>query len=187
MPTVIIIMTRGRTVAGSKGFTLAELIVTIAIAAILVSMAAPNFSDVLAEQRVRAAAADLAGDLSYARIEAATRVARVGLAPLANANWAKGWRVFVDSNNDGAFQSSEPLLKANTGISSQAVFCSSLASFSTAVVFRSDGTLVQPGSLATVSTITVTDGSRGAQKARQLEISTTGRVAIVTQGVAPCS
>ncbi|HAR76075.1 MAG TPA: pilus assembly protein, partial [Psychrobacter sp.] len=50
----------------SSGFTLIELMVTIAVLAIIVSIAAPSISMQLANQRVKSTAATLANALSEA-------------------------------------------------------------------------------------------------------------------------
>jgi len=53
-----------------SGYTLVELVVTLAALAILVTWAVPAFSNLIDSNRLRAAAAQLAGDLRYARSEA---------------------------------------------------------------------------------------------------------------------
>ena len=57
----------------SSGFTLIELMVTIAVMAIIVSIAAPNISNQLANQRVKSTAATLANALKEAKVESILR------------------------------------------------------------------------------------------------------------------
>lgn len=57
----------------SQGFTLIELMVTIAVLAIIVSIAAPNISTQLANQRVKSTAATLENALKEARAESSIR------------------------------------------------------------------------------------------------------------------
>ncbi|AGP47887.1 pilus assembly protein [Psychrobacter sp. G] len=57
----------------SSGFTLIELMVTIAVLAIIVGIAAPNISTQLANQRVKSTAATLANALTEAKVESVLR------------------------------------------------------------------------------------------------------------------
>ncbi|MGP9556285.1 pilus assembly FimT family protein [Psychrobacter sp. AOP7-A1-24] len=57
----------------SSGFTLIELMVTIAVLAIIVGIAAPNISTQLANQRVKSTAATLANALKEAKVESVIR------------------------------------------------------------------------------------------------------------------
>ena len=57
----------------SSGFTLIELMVTIAVLAIIVSIAAPNISNQLANQRVKSTAATIANALKEAKVESIVR------------------------------------------------------------------------------------------------------------------
>lgn len=99
-----------------KGLTLVELIVTLVVAAILLTLAAPNLSTFLQRDRLGAQANELLSDLAYARSEAIKRGAVVIVCksddptlanPDCNTNatdpWTKGRVIFVDNvtvNND---------------------------------------------------------------------------------------
>jgi type IV fimbrial biogenesis protein FimT len=60
-----------------SGYTLVELLVTLAVLAILLTGAVPAFTDLIDSQRLRAAAQQIAADLRYARGEAVKRHAGV--------------------------------------------------------------------------------------------------------------
>lgn len=96
---------RGLTV---RGLTLIESMVSVALLAIALALAAPQFSQWGRATRVTVQAADLQSALAYARIESLRRGVRVTIcrsaAPMAalpacdsTANWASGWLVFVDN------------------------------------------------------------------------------------------
>ncbi|QRQ87036.1 GspH/FimT family pseudopilin [Cupriavidus oxalaticus] len=74
------------------GFTLVELMCTLAVLAILAFAAAPSFASLMAGQRVRSASLDLSSALLLARSEAVKRNATVTLAP-TGAAWTAGWTV----------------------------------------------------------------------------------------------
>lgn len=74
------------------GFTLAELLVAVAIVAILLTLAVPSFDDLVLTQNVRASAADLQTSLIFTRSEAIKRAADVNMVP-AFGDWRNGWTV----------------------------------------------------------------------------------------------
>jgi len=74
------------------GFTLIELVVVIALVSILVSLAVPSFTSLMADQRAKNAATDLFTALTHARGEALSRNANVTLSP-KNGTWQTGWQV----------------------------------------------------------------------------------------------
>jgi type IV fimbrial biogenesis protein FimT len=81
----------------ARGFTMTELVVTMAITAILVSVAVPAFNGLIATQRARVFASDLYATLAKTRSEAITLNNPVTLQ--ANAGgWANGWQM-LDANN----------------------------------------------------------------------------------------
>lgn len=76
----------------NSGFTMIELMVTVGILAILATIAAPSFTDILVSMRMRATAYDLVGDLVLARSEALKRGTNVTITPAATG-WTGGWSV----------------------------------------------------------------------------------------------
>lgn len=81
------------------GFTLIELIIAVAILAILLALAAPTFAEISLRSRSTNAVNALVGDLALARSEAVKRARTAYVS--ANGNWNDGWQVWVDENNDG--------------------------------------------------------------------------------------
>jgi type IV fimbrial biogenesis protein FimT len=82
----------------AHGFTMTELVVTVAVAAILTTIAVPAFNGMIATQRARVVASDLYATLAKTRSEALTLNNNVTLQ--ANGGgWANGWQM-LDANNN---------------------------------------------------------------------------------------
>lgn len=77
----------------ARGFTLIELMVTIAIAAILLAVVVPSLSDLLARRRLEGMANELSADLQYARTESVSRRLPVRLSTLVGGG---GYTVIAD-------------------------------------------------------------------------------------------
>ncbi len=84
----------------NQGFTLLELMVTVAIAAILVTMAVPSFTQTIRSNRLTATNNMFLASLNLARSEAIKRGVSVTVRR-AGANWENGWNVFTDFDSDG--------------------------------------------------------------------------------------
>lgn len=81
-----------------RGFTLTELMTTVAILAVLMGLAAPTFSDIALSSRLKDAANRLVSFAAVARSEAIKRNAVVTLCMSADAascassgGWEQGW------------------------------------------------------------------------------------------------
>lgn len=85
------------------GFTLVELLVTVAIAAVFLAVAAPSVTKMVRSNRIQSQASALMSDLQYARTEAVKRGQGVSVCASANGTtcsganaWQAGWIVFYD-------------------------------------------------------------------------------------------
>ena len=73
-----------------RGFTLIELMVVLAVIAILAMIGIPGFQTILQNSRMTSATNSLLSALQYARSEAVTQRAAVTVTPLDGADWASG-------------------------------------------------------------------------------------------------
>lgn len=100
-----------------RGFTLIELMVTIVIAAILLTMAVPSYQDFIKRNAVESLQSRFAAAVVTARTEAASRNTTTVLCSTDNGtgcvadtytgHWNKGWIVFSDANGDGVIDATK--------------------------------------------------------------------------------
>lgn len=88
----------------APGFTLLEMMIALAIIAVLASLALPSFGAAVARQRLKAAAELLAADLAEARFEAARRGMPLHLNFRAGRDWC--WATTTTSACDCSVQQS---------------------------------------------------------------------------------
>lgn len=104
------------------GFTTVELMVSIAILAVLSAVAMPSFRTLFERWRVMQTTEDLKSSLMLARSEAIKRGGRIVIQKIANktdgcttasnkTDWDCGWIVCDDSNNSGTCTKSDPVLQ----------------------------------------------------------------------------
>lgn len=109
----------------SRGFTAIELMVTIAILAVLAAIAAPSFTPLLERWQVRQASEELQSTLYFARSEAVKRGGGIGIQRSSSTDgcsisdtdtdaWNCGWSVFVDKNNNGINDRGDEILQVTS-------------------------------------------------------------------------
>lgn len=156
-----------------RGFSVVELITTVAVAAITLAVGLPWFGTVHASLQQRTSISHWMSALADARTQAIERGRNVVACPSrgetceASWFWHHGWIVFEDHDRDGQRRADEPLLLYTAPDHAMRIATSVGRDH---IRYRPDGS--SEGSNAT---ITFCD-RRGAAKARTLVISNVGRV-----------
>ncbi|WP_420799506.1 GspH/FimT family pseudopilin [Noviherbaspirillum sedimenti] len=98
------------------GFSMVELLTALAVAAIVLALAVPGFQSLIRNQRLSTSVNAFIGALHLTRSEAIRRGSRVDLVPADGADWAQGWVVFVDQNDNQQADSGEMILARQAAV-----------------------------------------------------------------------
>ncbi|HWP94287.1 MAG TPA: GspH/FimT family pseudopilin [Gammaproteobacteria bacterium] len=176
----------------SYGFTLIELMVVVALVAILATVAIPGFREMIANNRQVSRLNEIVASLHLARSEAVKSGASVSVCASAGPNydacsgvnaWEDGWIVFVENAPaNGDFDAGETLLQVfqDFDVPDLTLRAKNGAADVTSLTFNARGASNTP------ATFTLCD-DRGAAKGRQVELSLTGRPSIRASGTAIAS
>lgn len=86
-----------------RGFTLVELMVTIAVATILMMVAVPNYLTFQRNAQLSEAVSNFMSAVNAARGNAIKQGRNTYMIPLVGTDWASGWQVYTDLNWDQAY------------------------------------------------------------------------------------
>jgi len=168
---------------GQGGFTLVELMVVVAIAAIILGLAVPNFREFIARNRLDGAAHELMATLQFARSEAQRRGAQVTLRLAGTAgskDWGSGWAMFVDTDRDGALDVGEEVIRQGMALTAPLTLIGS-SGFDTFIAFNRDGRLTNAGGGYFVLCQDGALTEDGQSRSRAVLINGAGRVRMATR------
>jgi type IV fimbrial biogenesis protein FimT len=166
------------------GYTMIEMLMTMAIAAILLSIAIPSFRYVTNANRIASELNGLLGDLQFARAEAIKEGRTVtvcqssdGATCTNSTSWQGGWIVFSDPTNVGVYDAGEIYLRKQKPFSGTDTF---VASQGVAVItFNREGYAV---GMPNGTLVTLHDSSNTTAWTRCLSINLSGQMTSELQG-----
>lgn len=151
------------------GFTLIELVVTLVVAAVLITWALPSFKNLIVSNRLVAQTNDLIGAISLARAEAIKRGSTVSVCKSKNGTqcnsstvctggasgtvgWSDGWIVFLNNaTGTGAdarcVDANEQIIRTHGAVPDQFTLNSNSA-FTDVLSYRSNGISTGSGTFA---------------------------------------
>ena len=150
-------------VRGQRGLSLVELLVGLMVLSVLVSVAAPSFSRMVAEQRLRQVGSELRISLATARSEAVKRNEAVSLIK-QGSDWSTGWCIEAGKTSNC---SAQPIQQFNVA-SDQITVLKDGAAAGTEISFNAWGRVTScpefllsttaAGSACTLCLVVTTDG-----------------------------
>ena len=186
------------------GLTLIELMVTLAIAVILLSLAVPNFSNLVNNSRVVTAANNLTADINLARSEAIKRARSVVMcrsgnpeatAPVccetngtgcSNESWTSGWLIYAYGTSETTQRSfssvlGDALIKRR-GPAPEGVQIKTNSTANNWLIYGSNGTILEAGT----GIFGVCNQAGSDYDRRLVSVSLTGRAHIDDGDTIPC-
>jgi type IV fimbrial biogenesis protein FimT len=166
------------------GFTLTELMVTVAIVAILLAIGVPSYRYVTNSNRMSAEVNSLLGDLQYARAEAIREgqtvsvcVSSDGVTCSGANNWQNGWIVFPDPAGGGSADVPASVLRVAGAFAGATPDTFTPSNPISSVTFNRDGFAQAAGNAAfTPTTFTLHEKTASITWTRCLLISVVGLI-----------
>lgn len=165
----------------ATGFSLTELLVTLAVASILIGIALPSMRLFNQNQNASAQANQLIADLNAARVEAVKLANFVRVSPVGGS-YTNGWIVATDANQSGSVDGNDVILKqapkAVTGFVWEAAPAASVGN----IYFAGNGYLV--GNQTLMFQLRTPDGV--GSNCRRVAVALSGRAEVQSGKVSPC-
>ena len=165
----------------TAGFTLVELMITLAVVVIVLAIGVPSFIQISRNNNLTVQANELVTALNFARSEAVKRGVQVTIAP-TGAEWETGWRIFTDEDNFGVLDAGETELKVHDAIKDGYTLRTG-AHFNLYVAYLPTGT--SRGNGGPNDTFRLCAENKDTAQARQIVINLVGRIKM-EQGTDTC-
>ncbi|MEW5879562.1 MAG: GspH/FimT family pseudopilin [Pseudomonadota bacterium] len=168
---------RRRAPTANRGLSLIEVLIVMAIAAILLGIGVPNMQTFILNNRLASSTHEFYTALQFARSEAVRRQAQVTLVhggAAGSGNWGAGWTMCVDSNRDNAC-AGEETLRAGAPLAAPLTLYGN-ANFANFIAFDASGRLTTAGGGAFVICHGANLVEDGQSRSRAVLVNGSGRV-----------
>ncbi|WP_144210079.1 GspH/FimT family pseudopilin [Shewanella donghaensis] len=166
-----------------KGFTLVELMVTVAIAAILLTVGVPSLVSLYEGQRANSNISKINSSIQFARSQAVSYGSRVSICPFngtsCDSDWTNGFSVFIDNGALGSLDSTngiqDTVLRTVDSFDSNDFITSSLTRYT----FNADGLM----NLSQTGNIIYCPGDKTNPDSKGFTIGVSGRISTIETSV----
>lgn len=177
----------------SAGVTVIELLVGLMVLVLLQTVALPAMSGMLNSYRLDAAALSMVSSLQLARSAAITRGARVVVCKSPSGgdcdhsnDWAAGWIVFQDQNNNAMLDEGEAVLHREQPLP-DSVRLTGNGPVHSYISYTPFGQARMTSGAFQAGTLTVCLTSKSASEARQIVVNIAGRARTQRATLEHCS
>ncbi len=175
------------------GFSILDLIIAMAVAAILLTLAIPSFGTLNMNKRITTQSNNFISTLALARSQALKRVSRVTVCNSSNGTscsgsgtWEQGWIVFADTDNDATVDSGEDILSVYSALDGGNTLRGSSNVTNYISYVASGSTRLTSGAFQT-GTLVLCDSRGSGEHARAINISATGRSRVESTSPVTCT
>ncbi len=179
-----------------RGFSLVQLMITVAIIGILTGLAIPSFKYITNANRIANEINGLLGDLQFARFSAIKQGQTVTICSSANptaasptcsvsTNWATGWIVFSDTGGTGQFVAGEGKLRDQQAFAGTDTLVGTISG----ITFNREGFPVTTATAPNTADVTLTlhASPANSQNTRCIKVGINGQVLSEKAGTGACS
>jgi type IV fimbrial biogenesis protein FimT len=183
----------------SRGFTIPEVVITLGIAAIILSTAVPSVSNTIKNNRLATRVNDIITDIHFARSEAAKRDVRVILCRSSNPNagtpqcnvdsdndytWTWGYLIFADNGTaaNSVYDAGSDILLRRGQPAASGVKMRTNSTWNRNLEFNPNGSIHEGG----VAIMSICD-DRGKEDGRQIVVSLSGIPKMYSEDISTCT
>jgi type IV fimbrial biogenesis protein FimT len=181
-----------------RGFTIPELIITLGVAAIILSTAVPSVSTTIKNNRLATQVNDIVTDIHFARSEAVKRDVRVILCRSKNPNasspqcstnseteytWTWGYLIFADTAANSVYDPGSDILLRRGQPAPSGVRMRTNSTWNKNLEFNPDGATNEDGNIAMMS---ICD-DRGKAYGRQILVAPSGIPKLYSNDISDCT
>ena len=180
----------------SRGFTLPEILITIGMISIVLSLAVPSVNSMLKDNQLVVHLNNVVADIHFARSEAAKRDVRVIMcrsnstgAPVptcggSNYNWSGGYIIFADDGNysNNVYDSGTDTLLRVVQPSQSKVKMRTNTNWNNTLEFNSNGSSNESG----IAIMSFCD-DRGTESGKQIQVNTNGIPKLFSGNISDCA